>query len=277
MLNLLTPNMRVRELLRAKELRSPTVVSTIVANLFPLLGVAFLQWDIFIVLLLYLFESVVIALFSIVKLVMVTKWRALYRIPGFLLVFALAMLVPVAAVGGLWDSERRVRMSSGELLTELSGGAILFAISHGLSFVLNYIGKREYRNLSDEEQFFAPFKRGISILIAAITGVFLILIREDPLGWFVALGFLSSPFLVGKLVAMIAEAHRTKIPIRTRLEEPVSKVWRRVEYQHLRYLFLVPAFLAVWFISPVAAIVVVIVIPKTILDVRAHLLERQIV
>lgn len=61
-------------------------------------------------------------------------------------------------------------------------GAIGLSISHGASFVLNYIGRREYLAVSPIGQTFAPYGRVVVLHITILAGAFLGALLGSPVG-----------------------------------------------------------------------------------------------
>jgi hypothetical protein len=71
-------------------------------------------------------------------------------------------------------------------------GAIGLAISHGVSFVLNYLGRGEYRKVSPQEQAQQPYSRLIVLHLAIIFGGFVSLMMGSPLGSILVLVLLKT-------------------------------------------------------------------------------------
>ena len=74
--------------------------------------------------------------------------------------------------------------------------AALF-LSHGASFVLNYIGKREYLTTSAAKQMFAPYGRVVMLHLTIIFGAFLIAILGAPIGALLVLVIVKTAFDLG--------------------------------------------------------------------------------
>ena len=62
----------------------------------------------------------------------------------------------------------------------LAAGALF--LSHGASFFLNYLGKREYLTASAAKQMFAPYGRVVMLHLTIIFGAFLIAFLGAPIG-----------------------------------------------------------------------------------------------
>jgi hypothetical protein len=71
-------------------------------------------------------------------------------------------------------------------------GAIGLAISHGISFVVNYLGRGEYRKVTPQEQAGRPYGRLVLLHLAIIFGGFVSLLLGSPLGSIVVLVVLKT-------------------------------------------------------------------------------------
>jgi hypothetical protein len=89
------------------------------------------------------------------------------------------------AFGGL-DGDP-LRRASGPDMTAVAWGALGLAISRGASFVVNYVGRREYLRVSVAEQMFAPYGRLVILHLTIILGAFLSLTLGSPVGAIVIL------------------------------------------------------------------------------------------
>jgi len=72
--------------------------------------------------------------------------------------------------------------------------AVALFLSHGASFFLNYIGKREYLTTSAMRQMFAPYSRVVVLHLTIIFGAFLIAILGAPIGALLVLVVLKTAF-----------------------------------------------------------------------------------
>ena len=71
-------------------------------------------------------------------------------------------------------------------------GALGLAISHGVSFVVNYLGRGEYRKVSATEQAQRPYGRLVVLHLAIIFGGFVSLLLGSPIGAIVVLVLLKT-------------------------------------------------------------------------------------
>lgn len=174
-----------------------STVALLIANLVPLAGVWLLGWDIGEIMLLYWAESGIIGLFNLLKMAVVGRWATLFYGPFFVghygafmaahLLFIYTFFVHgVQAKGDIAVSEVVARFSA------LWPALLALAVSHGISFLINFIGKREFAETTVQKQMAEPYSR---IMIMHLTIIF---------GGFVVMGLGSSlPALLLLMVAKI--------------------------------------------------------------------------
>ena len=75
--------------------------------------------------------------------------------------------------------------------------AVALFLSHGASFFLNYLGKREYLTTSAMRQMFAPYGRVVVLHLTIIFGAFAIAIIGAPIGALVVLVVVKTLFDLG--------------------------------------------------------------------------------
>jgi len=127
-------------------------VSLIISNCVPLFGVLFLGWNLFNILLLYWLESAVIGFFTILKMARVGGWTNIFMIPFFVFHFGAFMaghFIFIAAFFGASHFGPNFELPVLQVLVNNSLGTTAFGllsifISHGISFLVNFIGKKEY-------------------------------------------------------------------------------------------------------------------------------------
>ena len=102
--------------------------------------------------------------------------------------------VPGASFDPLFPSEllggRAV--TSGPDLGAVAFGVIGLAISHGVSFAVNFLGRREYLGISPAAQMFAPYGRLIILHVTIIVGAIVSLSLGSPIGAIVVLVLLKT-------------------------------------------------------------------------------------
>lgn len=179
------------------ELSPLSTVALIIANLVPLAGVWLLGWEIGEIMLLYWAESGIVGFFNLLKMAVVGRWATLFYGPFFVghygafmaahLLFIYTFFVKGVQGGGdIALSEVATRF--GALWLAL----LALVVSHGISFLINFIGKREFAETTIQKQMAAPYSR---IMIMHLTIIF---------GGFVIMGLGSSlPALLLLMVAKI--------------------------------------------------------------------------
>jgi hypothetical protein len=103
-------------------------------------------------------------------------------------------LVP-DGVGGVYPGSVDVYPPVGVRGPDVSAvawGAIGLAISHGASFLFNYLGRREYLRVSAGRQMFAPYGRLVILHLAIILGAFVSLTIGSPIGALIVLVILKT-------------------------------------------------------------------------------------
>ncbi len=163
-----------------------SIALLIAANLVPVFGVLYWDWDVFALLFLFWCENVVIGLFGIARTAVFSG--RLHKMAGiFLSVFFLFhyggfmtahLMLLLSFFGGSPDSF--------ETLPAVIDGWTLLAIcalfvSHGWSFVENFLGNREYEMLNAVGAMAMPYKRMMVTHVALIAGGFFLMWRGEPL------------------------------------------------------------------------------------------------
>ena len=150
----------------------PIILITL-SNLVPLYGIVLLGWNLSVILLLYWLESLVFGFYAILKMMIAPGGlKKFFLIPffcihfgGFMLVHLLAIitfLVKFFDVAGLDANQIKFY-----LLTAF--------LSHGASFILNFVGKKEYQRSSVDREMASPYKRIFLMQFTIVIGAFLYL------------------------------------------------------------------------------------------------------
>jgi len=172
-------------------------ISLIVSNLILLIGVIFFSWKIINYLILLWLESIIIGFYTIIKMFFARplskKERKIYSknkfqekfitismkiiypiffiihyvpIAGFLGIFSIDMLYSILYNNGLPVPFSSLFSSIYIILIPL----IIIFISHGISFYINFIRKKEYKTISSSELMLMPYYRiGILYLVYFIS------------------------------------------------------------------------------------------------------------
>ncbi len=175
----------------------------VLANLVPLAGVWLWEWDVFLLLLLFWCENVIIGVFGIARLVVSASsestFNGLFLPLFFMLHYGGFMFGHFMVLFGLYegfmdDAGQQIQPSDYYMtaLENLSWVAILaLFISHGSSFVENFMGRRENHNLSPMQAMGLPYKRMVITHVALILGGFFLIERGQPLAGLVFLVLLK--------------------------------------------------------------------------------------
>lgn len=187
----------------ARALRGSTLLAAAVlvaVNLVPLFGVLFWGWDVAIILISYWLENGIIGLINIPKIVLAAQGNSAMATAtaGFFAVhyggfwlghgFFVFIIVGMATNGPLGF------FGSGFPFGGLGGGslpsvdrapqilliALLLFLSHGISFLFNYVGRKEYLNTTPMKQMFQPYGRLIILHVTIILGAFLVVGLGQP-------------------------------------------------------------------------------------------------
>ncbi len=167
---------------------APSMISLVAANAIPLAGVLLFHWDLGQLLLLFWAESAVIGFYNLLKLIVVAKWGALFIGPffaghygGFMaghLLFIYVLFIK-GAEGGV--SGEPVTTTLRSLFAPLWVALLAMFISHGLSFFLNFIGRKEYRTANVGTLMAAPYGRIVMMHVTIIAGGWIIMMLGSPL------------------------------------------------------------------------------------------------
>ena len=82
--------------------------------------------------------------------------------------------------------------STGPDLSAVALGAIGLAVSHGASFVINFLGRREYLLVTISRQMFAPYGRLVILHVTILIGAMASLVLGTPIGAIVVLVILKT-------------------------------------------------------------------------------------
>ncbi len=167
----------------------PSAILLILVNLLPIYGVIFLNWNPFDVILLYWTENIIIGMFNFLRMLfaqgkspfgMLSSSLGGGTSGGFAMnlglgIFFLFHYGMFTFVHGTFLGFLVFPRTTFFLEGDLSGiGIFMLAltISHGFSFLYNYIGKKEYLERNVQQQMMAPYGRITVIHLTIILGGF---------------------------------------------------------------------------------------------------------
>lgn len=177
--------------LRGRRL-TPSAVALIVANLVPLVGVLFLGWTLFAMLLLFWLENVTVGVFSVLQMLAARPrepmaWGAkLFMVPFFIFHYGMFTTVHGVFVMSLFGdppakaSQTPAAFYHAVQTTGVGAAALAFVLSHGVSFALNYIGGAEYRTAQLPLLMFRPYGRVMVLHVVILLGGFLVQLVGSP-------------------------------------------------------------------------------------------------
>ena len=169
------------------------------ANLIPLAGVLFWGWSLFAVLALFWVESAVVGFFNILRIALARQFPKemqdnleaaavsvpakaalgmlkLFLIPFFIVHYGMFMMGHAVFLVAFFLTDGSGTAGLGNALAEptmLIAIGSLF-VSHGISFVTNYIGLGEYKTASPQQLMAQPYKRIFVMHLAIIFGAFFV-------------------------------------------------------------------------------------------------------
>jgi len=170
----------------------PSVIYLAVVNLIPLLGILFFGWSVQDILILYWCESGVIGLYNVLKMLFVKNIHAnLTLFPGviyrlFVIVFFIVhfggfMFIHGLAILALTSPGNIIGMDYlPGVLKPLCFGIIGFFVSHGLSFIQNYLLGKEYLKSNLENLMFQPYGRVVIMHLSILFGGFIFVLFNAP-------------------------------------------------------------------------------------------------
>ena len=176
-----------------------SAVFLVAANLVPLLGVLLWDWDVFLLLLLFWCENVVIGIFGIARMIVAGKTDSAAEglfLPLFFLVhYGGFMFGHFMVLFGMYSSAVE---GAGKLVEpadyylaitdRLNWVAVLaLFVSHGWSFIENYMGKREHEQLTPGQAMALPYRRMFITHIALLLGGFFLVEKGEPLAGLILL------------------------------------------------------------------------------------------
>lgn len=208
---------------------SPTasMVLLIAFNLVPLVGVLLWDWNVATLLVLYWVENGIVGILNVPTILLargpsevlasgaLPAGARLAAVPFFLVhyglfwlvhgvfVFALPQFIGFGGGGGFpvidaapgvgWPvGGATAHAGAGPDMGAVTLGAVGLAISHGASFVMNFLGRREYLRVSAGAQMFAPYRRVVVLHVTIVIGAFMSLMFGSPVGAIVVLVLLKT-------------------------------------------------------------------------------------
>ena len=174
--------------------RTPSVLVLLLANLVPLAGVVFFGWSVLPVMFLFWLENVVVGIFNVLKLICVGGCGAqrvikFFLVPFFCFHYGIFTLVHGVSVFALFGAGQFTSQNAFPDFQQLRdfvanqhlGWAMLaLVLSHGFSFVWNFILRGEYLATNVAVLMAQPYGRVVVLHVAIIGSGFLIVAMGAP-------------------------------------------------------------------------------------------------
>ena len=201
------------------------VIALLAANAIPLFGVLFLGWDAFHIVLLYWAENIVVGFYNVLKMVFaavphpIAHLGKLFLIPFFIVHYGGFTAVHGFFVLALFHDKGQgllmdrmdwpcflvfvqmlfsvVKYMYSVVPPQVRLAVLALFISHGVSFVQNYLLKREYATAKPDKLMGSPYGRVIVMHIAILAGGFLTMAIGSPAPLLVVLVVLKTILDVG--------------------------------------------------------------------------------
>jgi hypothetical protein len=176
------------------EWTQPSVLALLVANAFPLVGVFLFGWEVFPLLVIFWMENVIVGFFNILKMLAVPMQPALahlaklFMVPFFSVHYGMFTFVHGVFVMVLFGGKER--MSGGfpglsdwvNVVREERLGWAVFALflSHGVSFVYNFLIGGERHQVSLPQLMGQPYARVVVLHLTILIGGGLMMALGSP-------------------------------------------------------------------------------------------------
>jgi len=172
----------------ARPLSRISMLALIVANLVPLFGVLFAGWKLEEVMVLFWAESAVIGIYTLLKMAVVGKWWAPFsglffvgHFGGFMAIhFLFIYEMFVRGMNARGPGPGAVEALT-NLFTPLWPALLALFVSHGISFALNFIGRREYQRTTVSRLMAAPYGRIVIMQFTLLFGGWVVMLLKNPL------------------------------------------------------------------------------------------------
>ena len=161
----------------------PSALVLIGANLVPLVGVAAFHWTVFSVLLLYWCENVVVGAFNVLRMAtaspqnVVSDVAKFFFIPFFIVHYGMFTMIHGLFVLTLFGPHEHLAFSPAALVEAVRAAGVWPAVlamvlSHGFSFVHNYLASGEFRRASVQQLMAQPYARVMVLHVTILFGGF---------------------------------------------------------------------------------------------------------
>jgi hypothetical protein len=184
------------------------LIALLTANAIPLFGVLFLNWDAFYIVLLYWTENIVIGFYNVLKMVFaavphpIAHLGKLFLIPFFIVHYGGFTAVHGFFVLALFGKDGQgppmggmdwpcflvfvqmlfsvIKYMYSVIPPQVRLAVLALFASHGVSFVQNYLIKREYATAKPDKLMGSPYGRVVVMHVAILAGGFLTMAIGSP-------------------------------------------------------------------------------------------------
>jgi hypothetical protein len=181
------------------------VLFLIAVNTIPLFGVLFFGWSLFAIMFLYWIENGIIGFFNVFKIALarapgpsrftvggrpISPSNKELRIVFFIVHYGVFWTVHGVFVFAFFGMSSG--LFSGVGLRGVAIAAAALFLSHGVSFLVNFLGKEEYLTVSPDQQMTEPYSRVVALHVTILAGGFLAGSLGAPLAALVLLVLLKT-------------------------------------------------------------------------------------
>lgn len=171
----------------SEPLSPAAMVALVAANLVPLAGVLFAGWRLDQVLVLFWAESAVVAFYTLAKMAVVGRWLAIPAGLFFLAHFGAFMAIHFLFIYELFvrgigaaGREPGAYQVLADVFMPLWPALLALFLSHGVSFAMNFLGRKEHQGLTLASLMAAPYKRVMVMQFTLIFGGWVVMLLRDP-------------------------------------------------------------------------------------------------
>jgi len=171
---------------------TPSLIVLLVANALPIVGVLFLGWSVFPLVLLYWLENVVVGGFNVAKLLLAQPSQPVYwlgkafLVPFFLVHFGgftyVHGVLVVALLGpkGTQAFDLLSTVPPAIRANHLGWAVLTLVVSHGLSFSWNYLKNGEFQRASLNALMMQPYGRVFVLHVTVLLGGWIVMMLGSP-------------------------------------------------------------------------------------------------
>lgn len=166
-----------------------SIFSLFLSNAVPLAGALLLNWKLTPIILIYWAESGVVGFYSIIRMMMASGERKIFFIPFFIVHFGGFMFGHYVAIVIFSVVNNEFKMfDAGFFAPFFQDIGIISAViatfaSHGISFLQNFIGKKEYLSAAIAMEMIRPYKRIVVMHVTILASAFAIALSpfDEPI------------------------------------------------------------------------------------------------